>query len=307
MKLLKQLCEIHAPSGEEFAITQFLLNYIEKNKKDWQVKPILHYGDGFQDNLIMVFGENPKTAIFAHLDSIGFTVKYNNEIVKIGGPVTTEGIVLVGQDSKGMIEGKLRHKGKKENQKMFIDFQREIDRGTSLTFKVNFREDENFIQSCYMDNRLGVWNALEVAKTLKNGIIVFSSWEEHGGGSAGYLGKFIYETYNVSQALISDITWVTDGVKHGKGCAISLRDSGIPRKSFVNKIIAIAKNSAIPFQLEVENAGGSDGNELQKSNYPWDWCFVGAPEEHVHSPDEKVHKKDITSMVNLYKELLEKL
>ena len=62
MKLLKQLCEIHAPSGEEFAITQFLLNYIEKNKKDWQVKPILHYGDGFQDNLIMVFGENPKTA-----------------------------------------------------------------------------------------------------------------------------------------------------------------------------------------------------------------------------------------------------
>ena len=307
MKLLKQLCEIHAPSGEEFAITQFLLNYIEKNKKDWQVKPILHYGDGFQDNLIMVFGENPKTAIFAHLDSIGFTVKYNNEIVKIGGPVTTEGIILVGQDSKGMIEGKLRHKGKKENQKMFIDFQREIDRGTSITFKVNFREDKNFIQSCYMDNRLGVWNALEVAKTLKNGIIVFSSWEEHGGGSAGYLGKFIYETYNVSQALISDITWVTDGVKHGKGCAISLRDSGIPRKSFVNKIIAIAKKSTIPFQLEVENAGGSDGNELQKSNYPWDWCFVGAPEEHVHSPDEKVHKKDITSMVNLYKELLEKL
>ena len=307
MKLLKQLCEIHAPSGEEFAITQFLLNYIEKNKKDWQVKPILHYGDGFQDNLIMVFGENPKTAIFAHLDSIGFTVKYNNEIVKIGGPVTTEGIILVGEDLKGKIEGKLINKGKKENQKMFIDFQREIDRGTSLTFKVNFREDKNFIQSCYMDNRLGVWNALEVAKTLKNGIIVFSSWEEHGGGSAGYLGKFIYETYNVSQALISDITWVTDGVKHGKGCAISLRDSGIPRKSFVNKIIAIAKKSTIPFQLEVENAGGSDGNELQKSNYPWDWCFVGAPEEHVHSPDEKVHKKDITSMVNLYKELLEKL
>ena len=307
MKLLKQLCEIHAPSGEEFAITQFLLNYIEKNKKDWQVKPILHYGDGFQDNLIMVFGENPKTAIFAHLDSIGFTVKYNNEIVKIGGPVTTEGIILVGEDSKGKIEGKLINKGKKENQKMFIDFQREIDRGTSLTFKVNFREDKNFIQSCYMDNRLGVWNALEVAKTLQNGIIVFSSWEEHGGGSAGYLGKFIYETYNVSQALISDITWVTDGVKHGKGCAISLRDSGIPRKSFVNKIIAIAKKSTIPFQLEVENAGGSDGNELQKSNYPWDWCFVGAPEEHVHSPDEKVHKKDITSMVNLYKELLEKL
>ena len=38
-----------------------------------------------------------------------------------------------------------------------------------------------------MDNRLGVWNALEVAKTLENGVICFSCWEEVGGGSVGYL------------------------------------------------------------------------------------------------------------------------
>ena len=44
-----------------------------------------------------------------------------------------------------------------------------------------------------MDNRLGVWNALKVAEKLENGIICFSAWEEHGGGSAGYLAKFIYE------------------------------------------------------------------------------------------------------------------
>ena len=69
----------------------------------------------------------------------------------------------------------------------------------------------------------------------------------------------------------------------------------------------IAKQSNIPFQLEVEDAGGSDGNGLQKSDYPWDWCFVGAPEDNVHSPNEKVHKKDIESMVKLYRELLKKL
>jgi len=303
MDLLKQMCKIHAPSGEELAMTKFLLNYINKNQIKWKIKPTLHYGDGLQDNIIMVFGKNPRTAIFSHMDSIGFTVKYNNKIVKIGGPVTTEGIKLVGKDSKGKIEGKII----KKEKELFIDFDREIDRGTSLTFKVNFRETDDFIQSCYMDNRLGVWNCLEVAKTLENGIIVFSSWEEHGGGSVGYLGKFIYEKYGVKQALISDITWITDGIKHGNGCAISLRDSGIPRRSYVNKIISIAKRSNIPFQLEVEDAGGSDGNQLQGSSYPWDWCFVGAPEDNVHSPNEKVHKKDIDSMVNLYKELLEKL
>jgi putative aminopeptidase FrvX len=302
MKLLKQMCEVHAPAGEELAMKEFLLNYINENKNSWKVKPTLHHGTGFQDNLIMVFGK-PTTAIFAHLDSIGFTVKYNNEIVKIGGPVTTEGIILVGEDSQGKIEGKII----KKEESIFIDFNREIERGTSLTFKVDFRDTEDFVQGCYMDNRLGVWNCLEVAKTLENGIIVFSSWEEHGGGTAGYLGKFIQEKYGVMQALISDITWVTEGVQHGNGCAISLRDSGIPRKSYINKVVAIAKESKIPHQLEVEDAGGSDGNELQKSNYPWDWCFVGAPEDNVHSPNEKVHKADIKSMVALYKVLMQKL
>ena len=302
MKLLKTMCEIHAPAGEELAMKEFLLNHISDNQNNWKVQPILYHGYGFQDNLILVFGK-PRTAIFAHLDSIGFTVKYNNEIVKIGGPVTTKGIVLVGTDSTGKIEGKIV----KKDSKMYIDFEREIDRGTSLTFKVDFRDTDDFVQSCYMDNRLGVWNCLEVAKTLENGIIVFSSWEEHGGGTAGYLGKFIQEKYGVMQALISDITWVTEGVQHGKGCAVSLRDSGIPRKSYINKVVTIAKESGIPFQLEVEDAGGSDGNELQKSNYPWDWCFVGAPEDHVHSPNEKVHKADIQSMVDLYTVLLKEL
>ena len=186
-------------------------------------------------------------------------------------------------------------------------FDREIDRATELTFKPNWREDENFVQCCYMDNRLGVWNALQLASTLKNGVICFSCWEEVGGGSVGYLAKYIYEKWNVQKALISDITWVTSGVKHGKGVVISRRDSGIPRRSYVNKIIELAKESKIPYQLEVESSGGSDGNQLQKSPYPFDWCFIGAPEDNVHSPDEKVHKKDIQAMVDLYRYLMEHL
>jgi len=122
MKLLKKMCAIHAPSGEELELTKFILLHIKKNQIDWKVKPILHYGDGFQDNIIMVFGRNPKTAIFAHLDSIGFTVKYNNEIVKIGGPVTNEEIMLVGEDSKGKIEGKIIIKEEEKTKKYLLIF-----------------------------------------------------------------------------------------------------------------------------------------------------------------------------------------
>ena len=302
MELLKKLCSIHSTSGDEQNISRFILNHIKINMSKWVIEPEIFSGHRFQDCIILKFG-NPKTAIFAHMDSIGFTVKYENELIKIGGPVTEEEIFLVGEDSKGKIEGKLI----KKKEKLFIDFGREIDRGTTLTFKMNFVNNNDYIQSCYLDNRLGVWNALKVAETLKNGIIVFSCWEEHGGGSVGYLSNYIYSNFNITQALISDITWVTKGVKAGKGVAISLRDSGIPRKSFVNKIIKLAKDSNIDFQLEVESSGGSDGNEIQKSPYPIDWCFIGAPEQNVHSPNEKVHKIDIQAMLDLYKYLMENL
>ena len=302
MKLLKKLCSIHAPSGEENNISEFIIEYVNSNMQNWKVEPKIYCGDEFQDSIILSFGK-PKTAIYAHMDSIGFTVKYNNEIIKIGGPVVKSGIELVGSDSKGKIEGKII----KKNEKIFIDFKREIDRGTSLTFKMNFKEDNDYIQSCYLDNRLGVWNALKVAENLEDGIIMFSCWEEHGGGSVGFLTNFIYTKYNINKALISDITWVTEGVKAGEGVAISLRDSGIPRRKYINKIVKLAKESNINFQLEVESSGGSDGNEIQKSPYPIDWCFIGAPEQNVHSPKEKVHKNDIQSMVDIYKYLMKRL
>ena len=75
----------------------------------------------------------------------------------------------------------------------------------------------------------------------------------------------------------------------------------------MQKIIALADAAGIDYQLEVEGAGSSDGRELQVSAYPFDWCFVGAPEDHVHSPDERVHKGDIQAMIDLYKVLMASL
>lgn len=306
MHLLKTLCAIPAPSGNESTLKNYILNYIKLNIQDFKVKPTI-IKDEIQDCLILKFG-TPKTAIFAHLDSVGFTVRYGKELIKIGGPNTYDGIVLVGKDSLGNIEAELyNYEDKDGNKHTEYIFDREIDRATELTFKPNWREDDDFVQCCYMDNRLGVWNALEVAKTLKNGIICFSTYEEVGGGSVGYLGKYIFEKWGVKQALISDITWVTSGIKHGEGVAISRRDSGLPRRSYVDRIIKLAKKSKVPFQIEVESSGGSDGNQLQKSPYPFDWCFIGAPEDNVHSPNEKVHKEDIRNMVLLYTYLMKHL
>jgi putative aminopeptidase FrvX len=303
MKLLKQLCEIHAPSGEESRMKEFLLKFIQKEKKNWQAKPEIYHGDEFQDCIILKFGK-PRTAIFAHMDSIGFTVRYHNQLLAIGGPDAEAGTVLVGEDALGPIECTLELD--KEHH-AFYKFGRPIERGTTLTYKVNFRDSKTDVQSAYLDNRLGVYSALRAAEKMKDGVIAFSCWEEHGGGSVPYLAKFIYENWKVQQGLVSDITWTSEGVEPGKGVVISLRDRNIPRKKFTDRIIEIAKKRKVNFQLEVEGSGSSDGRELQLSPYPFDWCFVGAPQQNAHTPDEKVHKDDIKSMIELYGWLMKDL
>lgn len=302
LSILKTMCAIHSPSGNEVAMKEFLLDYIKKESKNWKHKPKVIHGKGFQDNIMLVFGK-PRTAIFAHTDSIGFTVRYGKQLVKIGGPRIEKGYELVGSDSKGKCEAILNV------VKDAIEYKakRNFDTGTELVFKANWREDKDYVQCCYMDNRLGCYNALKVAETLKDGVIVFSTWEEHGGGSVSYLQKYLVDNYKISQALISDISWISDGVFPAKGPIISMRDSLIPRRSYINRIIDIAKKHKVAFQLEVEGSGGSDAKELQMAENVWDWCFVGAAEQFVHTPNEKVHKKDIEGMIELYKALMKDL
>ena len=304
MQLLHSLCRIPAPAGNEAALSQFVLNYVARQQATWLYQPQIIADERFQDCILLVFGR-PRTAVFAHLDSIGFTVRYGKQLVPIGGPQAEAGYRLVGHDSQGKIDCTLTID--EETGELGYAFHRDVDRGTELTFYCDFRETTNTVQSCYLDNRLGVWNALRLCETLEHGIIAFSCWEEHGGGSVAYLAKFIYETYGVHQGLISDITWVTEGVAAGQGCVISLRDSLIPRRAYVDRIRAIAAQSGVPHQLEVEGSGGSDAKELQRADAPWDWCFVGAPESQVHSPDELVDKRDIASMLALYGFLLKEL
>ena len=307
IELLQRLISIQGVVSDESKIKEFIKNYVLENANTWKCKPQIVDGPDFHDTMILVFGK-PRTAVYAHMDTIGYSVGYENHLIKVGGPKIIDGTTLVGEDAAGPCEVELMAI-EQENGQLEIKFvgERPLERGTLLSFKPNFRETDKFVQSPYMDNRLGVFVTLKIAETLENGAIVFSTYEEHGGNSVGHCAHHLYQNYGVNQALIADITWVTSGVEHGKGVAISMRDSMLPRRSYLNRIIELAKSSGVDFQLEVESAGGSDGSVLQKSDLPIDWCFIGAAENNVHTPDEIVHKDDITSMIQLYQYLMEHL
>ncbi len=302
MKLLFDLLDLHGVSGDESITSNFILDYIQKRKKTWGVLPEIFYGEEFHDCILLKFGI-PKTAIFSHMDTIGFMSRYENQLVPIGGPEIIPGTKLVGKDAMGLISCKLIG----DEEGIFHDFPRGIDPGTRLSFAQNIRLNEESIEAAYLDNRLGLFTALKVCENLKNGWVVFSTYEEHGGGSMPFLLKFIQENSPIRQALIADITWVTEGVRPHEGVVISIRDKFIPRKKFLDRIISLAAESGIPFQLEVEESGGSDGREVQFSPYAVDWCFIGAAEENVHTPDEKVSLVDLDAMIRMYKFLMDQL
>lgn len=300
--LLKEILTVQGVSGDESKLTRFLVNYVLQRSSSWKVTPQMFFGEIFQENIVLVFGQ-PRTAAFAHIDTVGFTARYDNQLVPIGGPELETPAYLVGQDAHGYI----RCKAEIKDGNIFHDFPRAIQRGTNLSFEQNIRVTGDYIEAAYLDNRLGVYNLLKLCETVENGIIVFSTYEEHGGGSMPFLLKFIYERWEVKQALISDITWITDGIGFNKGVVVSLRDRYIPRRVYLDRVLDLAEKSGIPYQLEVEAHGASDGREIQLGPYPVDWCFIGAPEENAHSPNEKVAVFDLECMIKMYQYLMANL
>jgi putative aminopeptidase FrvX len=295
-ELLKQLCAIPGTSGDELRVRDFILEYTEQNQKNWKTAPRLFFGDGFQDNLIMVFGK-PRTAFYAHMDTVGYTVRYDNYLISVGSPEGAAGDQLIFEENGKLLNTTLL--GQIRKAPLLIDFPRPLETGTTLTYQPAFETDKEFIHSPYLDNRLGIWALLQLAEEAENAALVFSTWEEHGGGSVGYLARFLFDEYGIGQAIIADVTWSTEGVFPGKGPVISLRDSRIPRKAFTGKIRQLLTDKKLPFQLEVEAHGGSDGTELQHTALPIDWCFIGPPSENPHTSRESVHIGDVESFQNI--------
>ena len=302
-KLLETLCQIRATSGDEANLKHFLIEYVNQKASNWKSVPKIIEGNDFQDNLMLVFGK-PNKAFYAHIDSVGFTAQYQNQLITVGSPDAVNGDILVGEDSLGPIECSVIID---KNNHSFHGFNRKIDSGTTLTYKPNYAINADTITSCYLDNRLGVFTLLQLAEEMENGVLVFSTYEEHGGGSAGYLATYLYKKFKLKKALIIDVTWETGGIHFGQGPVVSLRDAYIPRKTFIDKILFLLDESSLIYQKEVEASGGSDGSELQRSPLPIDWCFLGVAIKNSHASTEEANIFDLVRLVSLLKILATKL
>ena len=66
MELLKALCQVQAPSGNELPLKKFILNYVNENQSNWVSQPEIIHGEEFQDCLILTFGAAQNSGLCTH-------------------------------------------------------------------------------------------------------------------------------------------------------------------------------------------------------------------------------------------------
>jgi len=302
INLLKQITSLHTPTGEEERGVKFLLSYINKHKDTWKHKPTIIHNQDTKNNIILVFGK-PKTAIMSHIDNVGFMhTGTKGLMLDLGGVEYVDNAKIRGftNDNK-KIETQLQIRNGRPFSK-----NRKIPIGTNFTYSPLWKETKNLIKSTNLDDKAGVYICLELAKTLKNGILIFTCGEEEPmSGDIPYLTGIIYEKYNIKNVLILDTTSDSNNIDLGKGTVVSFRDYYIYKRAFINKIIDILKNNKI--QKEVINTGSSDGEYVLSSPYPMNVAFIGIPIQKIHSNEEIIHKNDIIYTLKNMKKLMTSL
>jgi putative aminopeptidase FrvX len=286
--LLRRLLVLDSPSGDEGAIADWLMDYAATQWPDTRRERL-------GDSVLIVRGERPATALFAHTDTTGFTLGYEKALIPLGSPdpKRREALRPVGGPDGG---NRLK---RRQNGDWVLMGETEQKPGSRWIYATQPVRDGDMVTSPYLDNRGGVCAALMALGRCPNIAVAFTVGEEHSGHGAFVCARWLYKQYGIIQALISDITWDTAHIHCGKGVAVSLRDRTVPRQRFLDQILALAELSAIPFQREIESSGGSDGGSIERSGVPMDWVFVGAPEKKPHTSAERLDLRDLESMIDM--------
>jgi putative aminopeptidase FrvX len=291
---LRRLQEIEGVSGDESRVADFVAETLA-GVPDVAIRRV-------GDNLVVSRGR-PRTAVLAHLDTVGFTLGYQRELIRIGGPAVEGGEAI-----RSTVDGQtLRGRVAQHGDPWRLEGADEAPPGSCWVWDSPLVQEADTLTGAYLDNRAGVWCATRVVEECADVAVAFTVGEEHSGRGAVICGRILHDELGIGQALICDVTWHDGPVRRGGGAAISLRDRFLPRRVFLQRVLSLAEASGVPYQQEIQSDGASDGAAIERSGLPIDWCFVGAPQEHSHSPHESMQWSDLEATVALYAYLVDHL
>lgn len=334
IELLKELTEAHGVSGREEAIAEIVRR---------ELSPL---GELTTDAMGSVHCHKKgkggkKVMIAAHLDEIGFVVKFIDgsgfvRLQTVGGwdpkQMNSQRVMVSTKD--GMLPGVLMYsskpahlltgaeKGEQKHDDFFVDLGLSVDEvkkrvrlGDPVTMDRGFRPMGDLLTCKTMDDRVGLFVMIEALKAIGEHdaeIVAVATVQEEvglrGATAAGWAVK-------PDIAIALDITLANDipGIpeqdqitKLGGGAAIKVMDSSLicdPR--IVDQFRDVAEKHGIPYQMEVLPRGGTDAGGIQRLHGGIPSFTLSIPTRYVHTVNETVHKDDVQACIDVLARWLE--
>ena len=337
--LLKKILDASGISGYEKEITGIMQQEL---KKSCQEVIIDNFG-----NVIAKKGKGKKKImIAAHMDEVGFLVKYISKdgfinFIKVGG---IDDRILLGQrvvikakkgDIRGIIGTKPPHLIKDEEGKrtvkyedMFIDIgcknKEEAAKKVEIADSIVFDADAGNLNGdlCYgkaIDDRVGCYALIKIMEKLKVAAEVYAvaTVQEEVGLKGARTSSF---KINPDFAIAIDTTVAGDtpGIKEtesnlklGDGVAITIIEAS-GRGVIVNErvkelFIETAKKNNIKYQIDVIEGGMTDGAIIYMNREGIHTGVLSVPTRYIHSSTGVFNLKDLDSTIELAIKIIEKV
>jgi len=322
--LIQKLVETPGPSGSEYKIREVVraevAPFADEIRVDSLGNLIVRKGQKSGDGKrIMLSGHMDEIGVMAtHVDDNGFI-----RFINIGGvrPHTCQGGRVIFMDgTRGVIGSEKLDSPEKVAtlDQLYIDVGATsrascpVKVGSVAGFERPFMDLGDRLVAKSMDDRISVAVMIEALRTMThtpNEVVFVFSVQEEVGIRGATTAAFAVDP---DLGLAVDVTGVGDtpkGVRMevglGKGAAIKVRDSSfIADPRIVNWMIGCAEKNHITYQLEVLEAGGTDGHAIQLTRAGVPAGCLSIPTRYIHSPSEMVDYNDVQNAVRLLVELV---
>jgi putative aminopeptidase FrvX len=331
LELLKRLSEVAGIPGWEDRVRDLVTKELKGLVDDVRA-------DALGNVIAHKKGKGKKVMIAAHMDEIGFYVKYIDDkgflrLQNVGGFDTRNLFArqVTVHTAKGDLTALLNPAAKpvhisspEERNKIptlaefFVDTGlsgEDVKKKIKVGDPVTLRQEAHVLGKVFtgkaMDDRVAVFVLLESLRQLKGKKLpydlyaVFTTQEEVG------LRGAVTSSYGVEPeiGIALDVTLAVDTpgaspdqavTELGKGVAIKVMDSySISDRGLVQTFLELAEKEKITFQMEVLPLGGTDAGAIQRSRAGVPSITLSIPTRYVHTVTECVHTDDVSATIAL--------
>jgi putative aminopeptidase FrvX len=288
-------------------------------------------------------GKGRKVMIAAHMDEIGFYVKYIDDkgflrIQPVGGFDPRQLFaqrVLVHTRGGAALRGVLSYTAKPIHmqnpgegneapklENFFVDLgmtaaavKKQVELGDMITMDRTLEVCGDNVVGKAIDNRVGVFVMIEALRLLKKhqvDIYAVATTQEEIGLRGATTSAFAVEPdvgVALDTTLANDFPGQADMdaiTRLGQGVGIKIMDASlICHPKLVDHFRAVAKKNRIAHQMEILPRGGTDGGALQRVRGGSASITLSVPTRYIHTVNEMSAQKDIESAIKLLAAYLE--